>query len=301
MTLLAQYALPGIVVLSALGAMIMCLLVVRYGLSADADEDPDDADRRQVVTRIGHAAAGVCFACVAILAVVALVARPPAAPRAARAASQPVQHAAAASAAPTPAAVDDDLRKLEERLSRELNQLDDRVAATEDAVREMRMRAAAAEKRDLPPRDSVAAEAAAPRAATTPSRPAAAPRAATRPPAPADDAAAALPSELGEPRMTATVHGVRVVVHTARAGEGETIYTIRLRDTANRPLSGADVMLVGRAADGAPVRAALLPAPQPGVYQARVPASSDDPHDVRLRVAHRDRRFELSLAQAVSW
>jgi hypothetical protein len=43
MASLGQYALPGIVVLSALGAVIMCLLVFRYGFTSPGEDDPDEA------------------------------------------------------------------------------------------------------------------------------------------------------------------------------------------------------------------------------------------------------------------
>lgn len=61
---------------SALGALIMRLLVLRAGFTP-IDADPARADQDVLITRLGHAAAGVCFATTAILATV-LVARTPA-------------------------------------------------------------------------------------------------------------------------------------------------------------------------------------------------------------------------------
>ena len=61
---------------SALGALVMCLLVLRHGFSPVSPADPARADHDLLVTRLGHAAAGVCFATIAILATV-LVARTP--------------------------------------------------------------------------------------------------------------------------------------------------------------------------------------------------------------------------------
>src|SRR3989442_3692282 len=72
---LAQYALPGIIVVSALGAFIMCLQVFRYGFTAGGDEDLDDAPHRLFVTRFAHALAALCFASAAMLAVLALKAQ----------------------------------------------------------------------------------------------------------------------------------------------------------------------------------------------------------------------------------
>ena len=64
---------------SALGALVMCLLVLRYGFLPILETNPARADRDLLVTRLGHAAAGVCFATSAILAVV-YIARAPAQP-----------------------------------------------------------------------------------------------------------------------------------------------------------------------------------------------------------------------------
>jgi hypothetical protein len=71
------WALPAVILTSALGALLMCLLVFRYGFPG-ADEAPPsaaEASRRLLLTRFGHAAAGVCFAISAILGLVALVER----------------------------------------------------------------------------------------------------------------------------------------------------------------------------------------------------------------------------------
>jgi hypothetical protein len=69
---LARYALTANIVASLLGALVLCFLVFRYGFGPSEDETMSEATRRQVVTRVGHAVAGVCFAIAAILAVVTL-------------------------------------------------------------------------------------------------------------------------------------------------------------------------------------------------------------------------------------
>src|SRR5438067_10604018 len=61
---------------SALGALVMCLLVLRDGFSP-ISADPARADHDVLITRLGHAVAGARFATTAILATV-LVARNPA-------------------------------------------------------------------------------------------------------------------------------------------------------------------------------------------------------------------------------
>jgi hypothetical protein len=60
------------IVASLVGALVLCFLIFRYGFAPSEDETTIEATRRQVVTRVGHALAGVCFAIAAILAVVTL-------------------------------------------------------------------------------------------------------------------------------------------------------------------------------------------------------------------------------------
>jgi hypothetical protein len=69
---LAHAALAASIVLSALGAVIVCLLIVAYGFTPAGEETPLRATRRLFVTRIGHAAAAACFAGTAILLAVVL-------------------------------------------------------------------------------------------------------------------------------------------------------------------------------------------------------------------------------------
>jgi hypothetical protein len=66
----ADVALPGILVTSALGALAICLVLLRYGLGPPAD-DP----RELLLMRVAHAAAGTCFALSAMLALVVLADR----------------------------------------------------------------------------------------------------------------------------------------------------------------------------------------------------------------------------------
>ena len=67
----AHTALVVSIVASAVGALVMCLLVARYGLTPASE---GNGTRALLVTRFGHALAGVCFAATGILAVVALIA-----------------------------------------------------------------------------------------------------------------------------------------------------------------------------------------------------------------------------------
>ena len=60
-------ALVAALLLSALGAVVVCLLVVFYGFTGPEDEPPLTTARRQMYIRIGHALATTCFAGTAIL------------------------------------------------------------------------------------------------------------------------------------------------------------------------------------------------------------------------------------------
>ncbi|HEU4368908.1 MAG TPA: hypothetical protein VFV05_11865 [Methylomirabilota bacterium] len=81
MPALAPAALAVSVILSALAAVVLCVLVVLYGFTPAGEEPPGAAARRQLVTRLGHAVAAVCFAATAIVIAVILAQPPrPAAP-----------------------------------------------------------------------------------------------------------------------------------------------------------------------------------------------------------------------------
>jgi len=140
---LAPWALTGVVVVTAVGAILMCLLVLRYGLIALAEVDdapPDDLSRRALAVRVGHAVAGACFAVAAMLAVVALVV-----------------HARTA----TPAIARDDDRQAEReraleqdratvaRLRDDLGSLEERLDKAEARAHAAESRAAAVESRAL--------------------------------------------------------------------------------------------------------------------------------------------------------
>jgi len=66
----AHAALVISIIASAIGALVMCLLVARYGLTPAAEEA--DSGTQRLFTRFGHALGGVCFAATAIMAIVAL-------------------------------------------------------------------------------------------------------------------------------------------------------------------------------------------------------------------------------------
>lgn len=299
MTGLTAYALPGIVLVSALGAVIICLLMLRYGFTAAHEEDPDEASHRLLVMRFGHALAALCFAGAAVLAVVAVKATGTETARA------PIAAAAPAADPAEVAELRDDIRRLEDRLNRELVAIEERLGSAETTGSDKQGRV---EPRPEPARRAQPADVAGlPPATRPPQRAPASSRQAPagppeRRPAPErDEAVAALPAEVATRQLRATVQGVQVEVLTRPAGGQDTFYIIRLTDSADRPLRGAEVTLQGNMADGSMVRAELDPTLEPGVYRGRLIKTTDGPRDLRLRVVQRDRRFELSLAHAVRW
>src|SRR4030095_3520452 len=66
-------ALVAALLLSALGAVVVCLIVVLFGFTGPEDEPPLTTSRRLMYTRIGHALATTCFAATAILITMVLV------------------------------------------------------------------------------------------------------------------------------------------------------------------------------------------------------------------------------------
>jgi len=76
---ITQYALVASILASVIGALVMCVLVFRYGFTVPAPADSEDGPTPTdvLVTRVGHAVAGVCFAATAVLAIVGLALRAP--------------------------------------------------------------------------------------------------------------------------------------------------------------------------------------------------------------------------------
>lgn len=120
----------AIIVTSALGAFVLCLLVIRYGFTPAEDEPLPARHRRFFVTRIGHAVGAVCFAITAVLGGVAL----------SLASRAPV-------ATPAAAAAPADVRPLQAgqtRLAHDIRTLDERIERAEAALAELRGMSAAA-------------------------------------------------------------------------------------------------------------------------------------------------------------
>lgn len=64
--------LPAVILVSSVGAAVVCAVLVWYGPVPECDEQPGRAHRRRLVTRVAHAGALVCFVLTTMLAVVGL-------------------------------------------------------------------------------------------------------------------------------------------------------------------------------------------------------------------------------------
>lgn len=114
----APAALGIAVVLSAFGAVVLCLLVVFYGFTSADEDAPRRAPHRLLLTRVGHAVAAACFTATAILISIVLAGPAPA----------PVLPAAG-----PPAVPDARVPELGERIAGQ----ETRLTATEARIREL--------------------------------------------------------------------------------------------------------------------------------------------------------------------
>jgi hypothetical protein len=124
----AHYALPICIGTSAFGALLLCLLALRYDFIAGDDEHRETAWRRRFTTSLGHAAAVVCFALTGGMAAVVLAMQ-------SRPATQPMPPLLARMAPAASAAVD--LRPVTDeqaRLRKDVENLERRLAEAEGAL-----------------------------------------------------------------------------------------------------------------------------------------------------------------------
>lgn len=273
------YAVPAIIVVTTLGAIVMCALVLAYGFAQETEEEPEERLRRLFVTRLGHAFAAACFALAAVLGSVVLLQRPP---------------GTTATAPPAPRS---DAETAE--LRREVETLRARVAETETAARQaesaarraeaMREPAPTAPERPAPPASPTELPPRKPPLRSSPERP--------RPALPPEGLA--LPRSPATHQLTASVAGARVELESGSDRAGEAWYRVRLFDASGHPLPGARLTLEGRA-DGTTLEVPMGAGREPGAYLARSRVLVD-PAGLRLHVVAGGRRFEVGLAQAVDW
>ena len=186
---ITQYALVASIFASVLGALVMCVLVFRYGFTVPAPTDADGGSTPTdvLVTRVGHAVAGACFAATAVLAIVGLALRSPQGSTTAR---QPVAPLPTAVVTTTVEPPRDDASS---RLPDEVDALQRRLAKAEAQLARMNGEVAAKSARAVPsPFPGAPArrsEARAPAAVSVAAAPA--PRPAPEPPRPAPAVSAA--------------------------------------------------------------------------------------------------------------
>jgi hypothetical protein len=311
-------ALPALVVVTGLGAFLMCVLVLRYGTGRQ-DGDPESDRRALAVLRAGHGVAAVGFAIATGLGVLALrEGVPPGAtdgpPAAAVAAGpRPPSQATARSlepsppAAPGPGGVGSAGRgaaasSIPAREGPAARGTDPGTPAARNTSARPARDARADEAAGLPPLErGVPSSNAEPALPPLPSRPGEGEPVVNERARGEEGVAAALPAAtLGVRRVRVTIRGVRLDVETHRDG-WDHLYLVRLADAGGRPVGSAAITLYGRAADGSPVAVTAEPdGAEPGVYRARV-AQWPEPIDLRLRVARQGRHFEISLGEPVSW
>jgi hypothetical protein len=111
----AQFALPGTILASAVGAVVLCVVLLLYGFKSEPDDEQAPV-RRLMLTRLGYALAAACFAVALMLSTVAFLDQP--------------RVAAVAPIAPPTAPTTDETQRLEARV----NELEQRLAAAESRV-----------------------------------------------------------------------------------------------------------------------------------------------------------------------
>jgi hypothetical protein len=68
----SQFALPGTILASALGAVVLCLVLLVYGFRSEPDDERAPGPRLFLI-RLGHAVAAGCFALALMLSTVAFI------------------------------------------------------------------------------------------------------------------------------------------------------------------------------------------------------------------------------------
>jgi hypothetical protein len=108
----AQFALPGTIVASAVGAVVLCVVLLLYGFKSEPDDERAPM-RRLLLMRLGYALAAACFAIALMLSTAAFL--------------DQRRVAAAVPLSPPTAPTTDEAQRLEARV----NELEQRLAAAE--------------------------------------------------------------------------------------------------------------------------------------------------------------------------
>lgn len=102
--------------------------------------------------------------------------------------------------------------------------------------------------------------------------------------------------------VTTDADGVRVELSSKPeppVKDRKTIYTVRLVDSAGKPITDARVTLTGRMADGMSAAAPLRPVGEPGLYRGEVLFTMEGRWDLTVRVVRAAGRVEIPVREEV--
>lgn len=103
--------------------------------------------------------------------------------------------------------------------------------------------------------------------------------------------------------LTTDVEGVRVEVQSAPerpVRDRKTVYTVRLVDSAGKPVTEARVTLTARMADGMSAAAPLRSSGATGVYRGEILFTMQGRWDLILRVVRQTGRLEIPIREDVT-
>ncbi len=103
--------------------------------------------------------------------------------------------------------------------------------------------------------------------------------------------------------LTTDVEGVRVEVQSMPerpVRDRKTVYTVRLVDSAGKPVTEARVTLTARMADGMSAAAPLRPSSAPGVYRGEILFTMQGRWDLTVRVVRQTGRVEIPIREEVT-
>jgi len=103
--------------------------------------------------------------------------------------------------------------------------------------------------------------------------------------------------------LTTKVEGIRAELSSKpeKPVKGrKTSYTVRLVDSAGKPIIDARVTLTGRMSDGMSTAAPLRPGGEAGVYRGEVLFTMEGRWDLTVRVVRQDGRLESPLREEVA-
>ena len=102
--------------------------------------------------------------------------------------------------------------------------------------------------------------------------------------------------------LTTDVAGMRLELSSAPEPpekDRKTIYTVRLSNSAGKPITDARVTLIGRMSDGMSAAAPLRALGEPGVYRGEILFTMEGPWELVVRVMRQGARHEIPIRENV--